>query len=191
MVRVQRARVASATNPSFATALTANDYIAVTGIYDLISPEVTESYRVRLTDWDSSAKNESLELGVWRRATDNEVVISFRKGIVGAGFTVLEELALSSISNILDFDQIFLALSNDRQNPSALFDATIVLMDSLDISNTQTIELSTQGTMFNNRAWVRPSFIATQRVPVPATLALLGLGLAGIGYKRRKQGKAA
>ncbi len=46
-----------------------------------------------------------------------------------------------------------------------------------------------------NQAWATQLFAnavgVTQTVPAPATLALMGLGIAGISYRRRKQIKAA
>ena len=63
-------------------------------------------------------------------------------------------------------------------------------------ANQNTANVNTDGTLAqdNSSSGFTGAWLVRQgasSVPVPATLALLGLGLAGIGYQRRKQVKAA
>lgn len=199
-VKAQRARVSSPTDASIPAALTINDAIQVTGIFDLDAPDFGESYRVRLTDWDAIEQNESLEAGVFRRNSDGEVVALLRRGEGGAGFTVLQAAVLSLLPlpiDLIDYEQIALFVTNDPNAPDidpqlglggAVFGGGFALIDSDNAANNRRFVSSVTSTLFNDRPWVRPAFAAFKVVPVPATLVLMLAGVVGMGLWRRRKG---
>ena len=157
-VKRQRARVASPTDPTVEAALTIEDAIRVTGVFDLIEPEFGETFRVRLNDWNSVAQNEILEAGVFRRPTDGEVVAAFRRGTGSGGFTVLEAAQLSLLSlpiDLADYEPIALFLANDPQVGGATFGAGFELIDSDNAANNRLFNTLATSTLFNFRPWVR------------------------------------
>ena len=79
------------------------------------------------------------------------------------------------------------------RNPDRLahVSATTTLLDEIYVTTVGFEDLLGGGDLDFNDFEFRLTNVIDPPVPAPTVLALLGLGLAGIGYRRRKQIKAA
>ena len=184
---IQRARISSATSVSNPSALLATEQINVTGLFDLIEPQLNrELYSIRLTDWINDVTPEGVELAVLRTGS-GDWVVQLRQAIINDHWQPLETWNLSSILNIDGYEQIALSLFNDVVGGSGdQFSAQFMLIDLDGLLGTQTITSSARGVMYQFEDWLRPEFTVRQTIPEPATLALLAIGLAGMGRLKRK-----
>ena len=115
--------------------------------------------------------------------------VTFIEADFGLGvFDTIDGFLLSDITGVENYDQIALTLikSNDADK---LISAAVELID-LDGSN-RLVTLDGTAEIFDGERWTRAAFLAIRVVPAPATLLLIGLGMAGIGYQRRKQLRTA
>lgn len=183
--RIQRARVNSLTNPALAGALTASDAIVVSALYDLIEPQQnTEYYGIRLTDWVGDVYGEALRLAV-RKNLAGEWQVVFSQAQIGVQWDTIQSLTLSDITGIGDYEQIALSLFNDPAIDGDAFSAEFTLIDLDSLLPGLSFAFANQGLMFQVSDWLRPEFLAGVRVPAPAVLSLLLLGLAGMRLARR------
>ena len=193
----QHALLRSNIDPANTTlGLKKNHDFVVEGVFDLITPsELRTAYRVVLYDRHIGGTgtppdqpgDDLLEIMVIR-AADNVVRVRFleRNGVDDTAITIAQTLFTPGVGD----DQVLLRLSH-----VANFSDVTASFDFLDngvttFSQTFMTAGNPLATAFNDENWTRAGFGAFTpgQIPAPGSLALLGLGLAALGFARRKRG---
>ncbi len=165
--------------------LWSDDNLAVTAIFDLTVPtEPGQQYGVRFTDRAPAVMrpgSDLVEVSVLRTFTDQLVVRFLEANFVAGTIDVLGAVPLDPLLG----DQIALMLTSPA-NINAV-SASFAYVNGGVQGSSQPLPGSAD--IFQGEDWTRVQFLARQRiVPEPATLVLVSIGLAGLGFARRRQG---
>jgi len=207
-VRMDNAILKSNIDPSSFLGLkqgdaTHNITFSVSGRFDLGFPTADHTaYGVRLTDRliggpgtpPDQAGDDTLDMNV--RNVGGNIRVEFRELDFQGGTTttiafadlptILGTLASSSITP----DQIVLTLARNNAATNDITASFSLLQAGSDVYD-QTLlappAFATNATIFNGENWTRAAFFGYEAVPEPVSLALFGVGLAAVGFVRRRK----
>ena len=185
-----------ATNPANPNFLGQNSSFEIHGLFDMsVLPSILgQSFGIRASDQAQALGNlgnetYTLYVGLGADGTPNagQVVVGLRKNDYVADLSTV--LAATSIQPLLlGADQIELTFSK-ALNASALtaaytlYDASNIVLASGSIGGNNVLSI------YDGETYIRGGFQSSDVVPAPepATLALLGVGLAGLAFSHKRK----
>lgn len=183
----QRARVATNTSvdPNNSSGLKQDHTFEVRGLFDLTEPTFNqEFYGIRLTDYGVPTPNDIAYLRVVKN-TVGAWQVQFAEITGVGGLNLIDNFLLTGVALLDQYEQIALMLTKSDE-ASSLITASFELIDT-DLSLPNLLfDMGGSSQIFDGERWTRAGFFAGRVVPVPAPLLLIGFGMLGIIYRRRK-----
>lgn len=167
--------------------LKTNTTFSVTGIFDLIPPNPSDKYGIRLEDGHPEQTNQgaSLDLRLGTNASGQfQVSLRSQDFVLGTANTI-EAIDI----NPSGYDEIALTLSRADLGNNAIT-ASFQFLSAGNLIGAPTVFTSTSN-IFNYANWAQAAFVASNTAPVPEpetyAMLLAGLGLLRFVARRRKQ----
>jgi PEP-CTERM motif len=160
----------------------------VSGLFNLVlPPTIGDSYGIYVNDAGPSGRTESIDLVV-RREENNSIVIRFHEQDFLGG--VVNTIELDTLDIPTDATQIELLLQREDLATNALTASYRLWVNGS--ANPLFTDMSASASFFTNNDWARGGFFALQALPLqavpePSTVALLLLGLVGLGVARKQR----
>jgi hypothetical protein len=161
-------------------------------LYDMSNLPVMsgESFQLRATDRALGIGNmgdNTYSINVGVSSSTGDVVVALRlNNFVTETSTVIESISIQGL--LASADQIELIFTKAAGLDDLL--ASYLLYDVNDnVISSAGLGVGTGLDIYNGEDFIRAQFASTARIPLPepATLALLGLGLVGVGFARLRK----
>ena len=162
------------------TYATVGTYVAIFRVTD--SNGVTDTARTTQTRIDvGPAGSPSVTASATPSSGPNPLTVSLNATASGGGGAIVLYEWDFDFDGTFDFSSAFSAATSHVFSSDGVFSPMVRVTNDQGLASADTIEVCVACTV------VAPPLPDTPRVPEPSTLVLLGLGLAGFGFARRRK----